>query len=92
VIEACTECISRFAESHVYASIDLNVYVIIYIEIPLGKEEFSRPAGMKSGPQGHGLEVIEKAPKTPSARLGFAPVDRTQIGRHPYGHRVGIEK
>jgi predicted site-specific integrase-resolvase len=46
----------------------------------------------KKGPQGHGLEVIEKGPETPSAKVRFAPEDSPDIGQEPRGQQAAPMK
>jgi hypothetical protein len=71
VIEGRTKCIDRFTKSHVYACIDINVYVIIYrvrvdgikasqqppAYVPKGIAERSSKKARKTCPQGSDLAL-----------------------------------
>jgi hypothetical protein len=81
------ESINRFPEFHVYVRID-NPCICQYIQGIAGWKRGFLSLTPDSSPQGYGLEVIEKPLKTPSARVGFAPVDKMGFGRELRGQRA----
>ena len=68
-------------------SLTSDVYEIIYIQ-----GHWQRTSKHESGPQGYGSEVIEKAPQTPSARVGFALRDAARTGQEPRGQEAAPMK
>jgi hypothetical protein len=75
-------------DKYVYVTIDISVYVIIDIlvyEIIYIQCRWQLTNKHESGPQGYGPGDAGNSPQSLSARLGFAPEDRPQTGRHLCG-------